>query len=135
MGKHKAFPIGLDNFYDIRSNDFCYIDKTYLIQRLLDTKARAMLFTRPRRFGKSLALNMLRRFFDCNEKELNRPLFEGLAVSQSERYMAEQGKYPVIFLDLKTVKASTLEQLEKLLYSVVFKSLVPFDYLLQSNKF
>ena len=131
---HKALPIGIDNFYDIRHGDFCYVDKTYLIQRLLDTKTRAILFSRPRRFGKSLALNMLRRFFDCNEKEKNRPLFEGLAVAQSERYMAEQGKYPVVFLNLKDVKGSTQDRIEEAFKEVLRDAIDPFAYLLRSDK-
>ena len=132
--KRKALPIGIANFYKLRNYNFCYVDKTRLIQRLLDTQTDAILFTRPRRFGKSLALSMLRRFFDCNEKDKNRSLFEGLAVAQSERYMSEQGKYPVIFFDFKAVEGETQEELKESLRNALHDALLPYEYLVQSNK-
>ena len=132
--ERKALPIGVDSFYDMRSSNFCYVDKTFFIQRLLDTEARAMLFTRPRRFGKSIALSMLRSFFDCHDKERNRRLFDGLAISRSERHMAEQGKYPVIFLCLKDVKGSTQADVEDGFRNAMLDTLEPFEYLLHSDK-
>ena len=129
----KALPIGISDFRDIRSNDFCYVDKTYLIQRLIDSQARALLFTRPRRFGKSLALDMLRCFFDCNSQEENRPLFEGLAVSQSARYMSEQGKYPVISFNFKTATGNSREDIEVNMRNALRDALLPLDYLTQSG--
>ncbi len=110
----KPLPIGRDNFKDIRRNDFYYVDKTLLIQELLDKKGEVRLFTRPRRFGKTLNLSMLRYYFedtkDEEENQQNRKLFSGLAIGAAgEQYRREQCQYPVIMVTLKSAKQPTYE--------------------------
>ena len=132
--ERKVCPIGISNFDKLRRGGYFYIDKTYLIQRLLDKKENVVLFTRPRRFGKTLALSMLRRFFDCNAAEQNRSLFDGLIVAESEHHMAEQGQYPVIYITLKDAKGTSLASLLRYLHRAFIDALVPFDYLTQSER-
>ena len=97
----KRLPVGLDDFKKIRENKFYYIDKTMLIEQLLENWGEVNLFTRPRRFGKTLNMSMLKAFFEIG---IDTTLFDDLYISKNqalcERYM---GKYPVIFLTLKAV--------------------------------
>ena len=134
--RRKKLPIGVSDFRAIMLDNGYYVDKTRLVAKLLDSVllGGALLFTHPRRFGKSLALDMLRCFFDCGAKEENRPLFEGLTVAQSDRYMSEQGKYPVLYMNLKDVGRDTLESTESNLRNALLNALSPFTYLLQSDK-
>ena len=98
----RRFPLGIDNFRELVEDQYYFVDKTYFIKDLLDTRAKVTLLTRPRRFGKTLTLSMLKEFFDVNTAGSN--LFDGLAISRSgESYMGQQGKYPVIFISLKDV--------------------------------
>lgn len=110
----KALPVGVENFADIVSSGYYYVDKTMLIKELLDRKGEANLFTRPRRFGKTLNLSMLRYFFedtgDAEENERNRELFRGLKIWEAgEEYTGQMGGYPVINLTLKSAKQPTFE--------------------------
>ena len=107
MGK-KAIPIGIENFEDIIKDNYYYVDKSILIEDILVNRAAVTLFTRPRRFGKTLNMSMIKYFFDVRNKDENRKLFEGLKIFGSE-YMREQGKYPVIFVSLKDLRADTWE--------------------------
>ena len=107
--RKKAVPVGIENFERIINEDYYYVDKTLLIEELLINRAPVTLFTRPRRFGKTLNMSMLKYFFDVKDKEENKKLFENLKVSDSE-YMSEQGKYPVIFISLKDLKGNTWEE-------------------------
>ena len=107
MGK-KAIPIGIENFEDIIKDNYYYVDKSMLIENILVNRAAVTLFTRPRRFGKTLNMSMIKYFFDVRNKDENRKLFEGLKIFGSE-YMREQGKYPVIFVSLKDLRADTWE--------------------------
>ena len=107
MGK-KAIPIGIENFEDIIKDNYYYVDKSMLIEDILVNRAAVTLFTRPRRFGKTLNMSMIKYFFDVRNKDENRTLFEGLKIFGSE-YMKEQGKYPVIFVSLKDLRADTWE--------------------------
>ena len=107
MGK-KAIPIGIENFEDIIKDNYYYVDKSILIEDILVNRAAVTLFTRPRRFGKTLNMSMIKYFFDVRNKDENRKLFEGLKIFGSE-YMKEQGKYPVIFVSLKDLRADTWE--------------------------
>lgn len=105
----KALPIGVDNFEEVIAEGYCYVDKTMLIKELLDLKGKVNLFTRPRRFGKTLNLSMLRYFFeDTEDKEKNarnRRLFHGLKIMEAgEEYVRQMGMYPVINLNLKSAK-------------------------------
>ena len=107
MGK-KAIPIGIENFEDIIKDNYYYVDKSMLIEDILVNRAAVTLFTRPRRFGKTLNMSMIKYFFDVRNKDENRKLFERLKIFGSE-YMREQGKYPVIFVSLKDLRADTWE--------------------------
>ena len=107
MGK-KAIPIGIENFEDIIKDNYYYVDKSMLIEDILVNRAAVTLFTRPRRFGKTLNMSMIKYFFDIRNKDENRKLFEGLKIFGSE-YMKEQGKYPVIFVSLKDLRGDTWE--------------------------
>ena len=107
MGK-KAIPVGIENFEDIIKDNYYYVDKSMLIEDILVNRAAVTLFTRPRRFGKTLNMSMIKYFFDVRNKDENRKLFEGLKIFGSE-YMKEQGKYPVIFVSLKDLRADTWE--------------------------
>ena len=107
MGK-KAIPVGIENFEDIIKDNYYYVDKSMLIEDILVNRAAVTLFTRPRRFGKTLNMSMIKYFFDVRNKDENRKLFERLKIFGSE-YMREQGKYPVIFVSLKDLRADTWE--------------------------
>ena len=94
-------PVGIDSFEKIRRNNFYYIDKTKLIEQLVETGGEVTLFTRPRRFGKTLNMSMLKAFFETGADE---SLFDGLYIAQNKALCEEHmGKYPVIFLSLKSV--------------------------------
>lgn len=104
----KALPIGYDNFEKIRRQDFYYVDKTMMIKEILDNGGEVNLFTRPRRFGKTLALSMLRYYFEMGHD--NEGLFSGLKIMEAgEKYTSEMGKYPVINLSLKSAKQPSYE--------------------------
>ena len=120
----KAVPVGIEDFERIINEDYYYVDKTMLIEELLINRAPVTLFTRPRRFGKTLNMSMIRCFFGVKNKEENRKLFENLKIYNSE-YMSEQGKYPVIFISLKDLKGDTwekcFENLKKTMYKIFNK--------------
>ena len=103
----KKLPVGIENFEEIRKQDFYYVDKTGLIVDLLASWGKVNLFTRPRRFGKTLNMSMLKCFFEIGG---DKSIFDGLTVSQDktlcETYM---GKYPVVFVSLKGVDGLTFE--------------------------
>ena len=107
--RKKAVPVGIEDFERIINEDYYYVDKTILIEELLINRAPVTLFTRPRRFGKTLNMSMIKSFFDIKNKEENKKLFENLKISNSE-YMSEQGKYPVIFISLKDLKGKSWEE-------------------------
>ena len=109
MRDKKPLPIGIDDFKTIIEEDYYYADKTKMIESLLDDGAGVTLFTRPRRFGKTLNMSMLNYFFNLKNKEENRKLFENLYISKS-KYMSQQGKYPVIYLSFKDIKALNWEK-------------------------
>ena len=105
----KPLPIGIDNFEKLIIRGYFFIDKTLLIKDLLDNKADVNLFTRPRRFGKTLNMSMLQYFFENNSKD-NSYLFEGLSIMKTgDAYTSHMGQYPVINLSLKSAKQPTFE--------------------------
>ncbi|WP_299266619.1 AAA family ATPase [uncultured Leptotrichia sp.] len=126
--RKKAVPVGIENFERIINEDYYYVDKTLLIEELLINRAPVTLFTRPRRFGKTLNMSMLKYFFDVKNKEENKKLFENLKIYNSE-YMSEQGKYPVIFASLKDLKADTWEECLKRLKLFIFDLYAEFEYI------
>ena len=98
--KKKNLPVGIDNFEVMIQNNYYYFDKTGLIKEILESGTTRILFTRPRRFGKSLNMSMLKYFFDVKNKDENKKLFENLEISKSE-YFDRQGQNPVIFISFK----------------------------------
>ncbi|WP_339001827.1 AAA family ATPase [Fusobacterium animalis] len=104
----KKIPIGVDDFKKLIENNAYYIDKTKFISDILNDAAEVKLFTRPRRFGKTLNMSTLKYFFDIQNKDENRKLFNGLDIEKSQ-YTSEQGKYPVIFISMKGIKAPNWE--------------------------
>ena len=104
----KKIPIGVDDFKKLIENNAYYIDKTKFIADILNDAAEVKLFTRPRRFGKTLNMSTLKYFFDIQNKDENRKLFNGLDIEKSQ-YLSEQGKYPVIFISMKGIKAPNWE--------------------------
>ena len=104
----KKIPIGVDDFKKLIENNAYYIDKTKFIADILNDAAEVKLFTRPRRFGKTLNMSTFKYFFDIQNKDENRKLFNGLDIEKSQ-YMLEQGKYPVIFISMKGIKAPNWE--------------------------
>ncbi|MCR5661550.1 MAG: AAA family ATPase, partial [bacterium] len=130
-------PIGITDFNEIRTENFYFVDKTCLISKLLHSKAKSVLFTRPRRFGKTLNMSMIQYFFDCNPIEgltpaENRRLFDCLSVCQDAEAIAEQGKYPVIFMSLKDMKYLTWEKFFGRFKSGIEEQANRFSYLLES---
>ena len=104
----KKIPIGIDDFKKIRENDYYYIDKTNFIEEIGKNVGKTLLFTRPRRFGKTLNMSMLKYFFDIKNKEENKKLFQDLYIEKSD-FFQEQGAYPVVYISLKGIKADTWE--------------------------
>ena len=127
MGK-KAIPIGIENFEDIIKDNYYYVDKSMLIEDILVNRAAVTLFTRPRRFGKTLNMSMIKYFFDVRNKDENRKLFEGLKIFGSE-YMREQGKYPVIFVSLKDLRGDTWEMCLMEIKKLISKIYREFQYI------
>ncbi len=103
MEAKKGLPNGISDFQVLRENNYYYVDKTKLIGELQQEIGKTILFTRPRRFGKTLNMSMLQYFWDIQNQEEHRKLFQGLEI-ESSPYMAEQGKYPVIFITFKDIK-------------------------------
>ena len=126
--RKKAVPVGIEDFERIINEDYYYVDKTLLIEELLINRAPVTLFTRPRRFGKTLNMSMIKYFFDVKNKEENKKLFENLKIYNSE-YMSEQGKYPVIFISLKDLKGDTWEECLKRLKLFIFDLYAEFEYI------
>ena len=109
LRERRGLPIGTENFEKIIQNKNFYVDKTSFIEKIIKDGSDIKLFTRPRRFGKTLTLSMLKYFFDIEGRDKNKELFEGLYISRSE-YMKYQGEYPVIFITLKDLKENTWEE-------------------------
>ena len=107
--KHKPLPIGVEDFKRLGDNEYYFIDKTLMIKELLENKETVNLFTRPRRFGKTLNMSMLQRFFEATEKS-NAYLFDGLKIAAYPEYMAYQGQYPVISISLKSMKRASYQE-------------------------
>ncbi|WP_251207535.1 AAA family ATPase [Acetatifactor aquisgranensis] len=132
MEKKAKLPIGIENFEKLRTENFYYVDKTGLIKELLDNWGEVNLFTRPRRFGKSLNMNMLRYFFEygCRAE-----IFDGLEISKEKSYCEKyMGKFPVISITLKGVDARDFEGAKDMLRSIIGDEAMRFQFLLESGK-
>ncbi|WP_294340592.1 AAA family ATPase [uncultured Clostridium sp.] len=125
-------PVGIEDFREIRRQGFYYIDKTRLIEQLLDSWGKVNLFTRPRRFGKTLNVSMLRYFFEIGT---DKTLFDGLYISQRRDLCDEyMGRFPVVSLTLKGVDGLTFEKAKNKLLKLVALEAEQFDFLKNSDK-
>ena len=126
-----SMPVGLDNFREMIAREYYFVDKTKFIKELLDSNAMVTLITRPRRFGKTLAMRMLQEFFDINAA--GRDTFKGLNISRAgEKYMQHRGKYPVIFLQLKNVAAGDFEKSFAFLKAIIARLYREYAFLEES---
>lgn len=108
MDRTLKLPVGIDNFEKIRKSGFYYIDKTRLIEQLLQNWGEVNLFTRPRRFGKTLNMSMFKSFFEIGT---DKSIFDGLYISQNTALCNEyMGKYPVVFISFKDVNGLTFDR-------------------------
>lgn len=125
-------PVGIEDFQEIRRLGFYYVDKTMLIEQLLAKWGKVNLFTRPRRFGKSLNMSMLRYFFDI---ETDKTLFDGLYISRNKQLCEEyMGKFPVIFLSLKSVDGLNFSEARFCLAELIESEARRFKFLMHSDK-
>lgn len=132
MNQTLKLPVGIENFEDIRKLGFYYIDKTKLIEQLLQNWGKVNLFTRPRRFGKTLNMSMLRTFFEIG---MDKSLFEGLYISKNKELCDEyMGKYPVIFLSLKGIDGLTFEEAIIRITTIIKNEARRHHYLKNSDK-
>lgn len=132
MGAALKLPVGIEDFREIRRAGFYYIDKTKLIEQLLDNWGKVNLFTRPRRFGKTLSMSMLHRFFEIGA---DASLFDGLSISRRRDLCdAYLGKFPVVFLTLKSVEGLNFEKAKKKLLSLVAREADKFNFLKDSDR-
>ena len=132
MNDTLKLPVGIDDFKKIREAGFYYVDKTKLIEQLLQSWGEVILFTRPRRFGKTLNMSMLKSFFEIGAEK---SLFQGLYISEKEKLCAEyMGKYPVIFLSLKGVEGLHFADAQKMLMTIINNEVRRHYYLKTSDK-
>ena len=125
-------PVGIENFEDIRRSGFYYIDKTMLIEQTLNNWSKVTLFTRPRRFGKTLGMSMLRSFFEIGT---DKSLFDGLYISQNKSLCDEHmGKYPVIFISLKDVEGLSYDEAFQVFSRIIGNEISKFSFLAESDK-
>ena len=122
----KKVPIAIEDFREVRGQDCYYVDKTKFIEDILNDGSEVKLFCRPRRFGKTLNMSMLKYFFNIENKDENRKLFNSLYIENSPM-MKEQGKYPVIFISMKGITASTWEGALKNIRDKIFKLYNEYD--------
>ena len=125
----KKIPIGVENFKEIINNNCYYVDKTKFIEEILNDGTKIKLFTRPRRFGKTLNMSTIKHFFDTKNNEENRKLFNNLDIEKSV-YIKEQGQYPIIFVSMKGIKDITWEEAKSSLKILISKLYSEFKYLL-----
>lgn len=128
----KKLPVGIENFEEFSKEDFYYVDKTMFIAELLQNWGKVNLFTRPRRFGKTLNMSMLKCFFEMGT---DKSLFDGLKIAENKELCAEyQGKFPVIFISLKSVDGLTFESAAAALRTVIGREASRFQFLRDSDK-
>ena len=129
----KPLPIGIDNFKRIRDDGYYYVDKSLLIKDIIDNKAGVNLFTRPRRFGKTLNLNMLKYFFEKSDED-NTYLFKDLKImNEEDKYTCQMGQYPVINLSLKSSNQPNFKLAYECLLNEIIHEFKRHDYVLNSD--
>lgn len=129
--RKKMLPIGIENFEKIRNMNYYYVDKTGMIKELLENMTEVTLFTRPRRFGKTLNMSMLRHFFEVGS---NPELFDGLAIAKEEQLCdTYMGKFPVISISLKGVAGIKFEDAQAAMSAIVRSEVMRHQYLMESN--
>ena len=134
MPERKIIPIGIEDFKCLIDRNCYFIDKTLLIKDILDSGAMVNLFTRPRRFGKTLNISMLRRYFEKTEED-NSYLFNGLKISETEdKYKSHMGQYPVINISLKGMKQNSFDDAFEQFKNIVISEYERHDYILSSDK-
>lgn len=117
MAGLKKLPIGIENFEEMRREDFYYVDKSHVIEQLLTQWGKVNLFTRPRRFGKSLNMSMLQSFFEIGK---DKTLFDGLRISDNQELCEKyQGKFPVVSVSLKGINGATYEEARRFLIKII----------------
>ncbi len=132
MEMKTRLPMGIESFKEIRRQKFYYVDKTALIRELLENWGKVMLFTRPRRFGKTLNMSMLKCFFEIG---CDKALFDGLEISQETQLCEEyQGKFPVISITLKGATGRTFDEAKNMLRRLIGKEAQRFQFLMESDK-
>ena len=132
MENRLKLPVGIENFEEIRKEGFYYVDKTKLIEELLMSWGKVNLFTRPRRFGKTLNMSMFKTFFEIGTDQ---SVFDGLYISYNKRLCEEHmGKYPVIFLSLKGVDGLNFEKAREMLLQLIMEEADRHYYLKTSDK-
>ena len=132
MAEWRKLPVGLENFQEIEKSGFYYVDKTKLIEQLFENWSKVNLFTRPRRFGKTLNMSMLKSFFEIGA---DRTLFDGLYISRNQKLCEEyMGKYPVIFLSLKGIDGLSFEAAKYRLTELIGVEAERFAFLADSEK-
>ena len=132
MTESIKLPVGIESFEEIRSDGYYYVDKTKLIEQLVDSRGKVNLFTRPRRFGKTLNMSMLKSFFEIGAAS---ELFDGLYISHNKKLCDDNmGKYPVIFLSLKNVEGLDFQAAKYQMIEIIAKEAKRFAYLKQSDR-
>ena len=132
MGNKKKLPVGIEFFDDIIQQNFYYIDKTGLLIELLDNWAKVNLFTRPRRFGKSMNMSMLQTFFEIG---CDKTLFDGLKISEEKELCQEyMGQFPVISISLKGVEGQTFQEALAAMKYIIGQEALRFSFLLESDR-
>ena len=132
MTESLKLPVGIESFEEIRSDGYYYVDKTKLIEQLVDSRGKVNLFTRPRRFGKTLNMSMLKSFFEIGAAS---ELFDGLYISHNKKMCDDNmGKYPVIFLSLKNVEGLDFQAAKYQMIEIIAKEAKRFVYLKNSDR-
>ncbi|MGL5356572.1 MAG: AAA family ATPase [Cetobacterium sp.] len=129
----KKLPVGIDDFKEIIINDYYFIDKSMLIDELLNKKSKVTLLPRPRRFGKTLNMSMLDYFFNIEDKEINEALFTGLAISKTDK-MKYLGEYPVIYISLKDIKVNNWELCLEKISALIQKEYKKYGLILEEKR-
>lgn len=124
----RPLPIGISDFKTVIEENYYYADKTDMIGDILDDRVMVTLFTRPRRFGKTLNMSMMKYFFEIENAEENKKLFDGLAISNKE-YMKEQGQYPVIFISFRNIEEENWEDCYFEIKNIISRTYNEFEFL------